>query len=237
MKTTISRAWTLVTRMRNGRIVNGLAGVALAIAVLRLVFENTHELLVRGAAVGNLLQDLSIAYLAAWIFNLLVVEVPRQRDRAIVMGFGGRLVGTMTAVSRLLAIEILRAGGRPLLTDDAAITHDDLVAAATKIRPDDKAPMVFIQPDGSMMTPNWLQYLDAQRQEKERRTATVLPLLHLFDTPIVEAVLAYSDHYFWKLTALTVTSSPSNTDLTVWTEALSGAIRKEDRVTALLGPS
>lgn len=120
----IAKAWTLVVRTRNGLIVNALAVVALAIAVLRLIFEHTDELFASGAAVGTLLQDLSIAYLAAWIFNLLVVEVPRQRERDIAMRFGGTLLDETVGVARGMAAAIMAKAAAAQADDDAPTTGD-----------------------------------------------------------------------------------------------------------------
>lgn len=59
-------------------LVDLAALVALLIVLSHATFTTPHEQLARYSGV---LSDLCLALLAAWVFNLLVVELPRRRDR------------------------------------------------------------------------------------------------------------------------------------------------------------
>jgi hypothetical protein len=60
------------------QLVNVIAVAALLIVISHATFITSNDMLARYSGV---LSDLSLVLLAAWIFNLLVVEIPRRQDR------------------------------------------------------------------------------------------------------------------------------------------------------------
>ena len=71
----------LVRAMRSQPTVALIAITASAVTVTRQALLNVTEIVPFGAEAGELLYDLGLATLAAWIFNLFVVVLPRSRDQ------------------------------------------------------------------------------------------------------------------------------------------------------------
>jgi hypothetical protein len=76
----------------SSHLVNLFAIGALVIVISHATFTTSNQALARYSGV---LSDLSLAYLAAWIFNLLVVELPRRRDRAQLYSGVAYMIGLM----------------------------------------------------------------------------------------------------------------------------------------------
>ena len=67
--------------VRHQRLVNGSAGVAAAIASLRTAALAVPEPLPWMAEVGEVFYDLSLAWVTAWAFQLLVLVLPAEKER------------------------------------------------------------------------------------------------------------------------------------------------------------
>ena len=85
---TVGRVWAAAS----GQLVNLTAVVALLIVISHAMFTTSNDMLARYSAV---LSDLSLALLAAWTFNLLIVELPRRRDRARLYSGVAWMIGLM----------------------------------------------------------------------------------------------------------------------------------------------
>ena len=74
------------------QLVDLIAAAALLIVISHATFTTSNNTLARYSGV---LSDLSLALLAAWIFNLLIVELPRRRDRARLYSGVAWMIGLM----------------------------------------------------------------------------------------------------------------------------------------------
>ena len=66
--------------------------------IARTALLTVPEAFPGGAALGDVIYDLAIAYVGAWLFNLLVVILPRLRDRKRVFEGAGKLIERFCAV-------------------------------------------------------------------------------------------------------------------------------------------
>ena len=67
-------------------------GIGLTVSVVTIlfhdaIFANTPQLFAGGAWIGNDLHDLAVAFIASWLFYLVVVFLPRRADQRNVEPF------------------------------------------------------------------------------------------------------------------------------------------------------
>ena len=104
------------------------AVVALLIVISHTTFTTSDDTLARYSGV---LSDLSLALLAAWIFNLLIVELPRRRDRARLYSGVAWMIGLM-AQSGLSMMESLSYAAKESINIDPQV-GGVIIAANRKV--------------------------------------------------------------------------------------------------------
>jgi hypothetical protein len=112
--------WSSVRRVlaaASGHLVDLTAVVALLIVISHATFTTSDDTLARYSGV---LSDLSLALLAAWIFNLLIVELPRRHDRARLYSGVAWMIGLM-AQSGLSMMEHLSHAARESINIDSQV--------------------------------------------------------------------------------------------------------------------
>jgi hypothetical protein len=113
--------WSAVRRAlaaASGHLVNLTAVVALLIVISHATFTTSDDTLARYSGVFS---DLSLALLAAWIFNLLIVELPRRRDRARLYSGVAWMIGLM-AQSGLSMMEHLSHAANESINIDPQVS-------------------------------------------------------------------------------------------------------------------
>lgn len=106
--------------------MNLTAVVALFIVISHATFATSSDTLARYSGV---LSDLSLALLAAWIFNLLIVELPRRRDRAQLYSGIAWMIGLM-AQSGLSMMEHLSHAAKESINLDPQV--EGIIIAADR---------------------------------------------------------------------------------------------------------
>jgi hypothetical protein len=120
----LARAWRVVwpavrrvSAAASGHLVDLTAAIALLIVISHATFTTSDSTLARYSGV---LSDLSLALLAAWIFNLLIVELPRRRDRARLYSGVAWMIGLM-AQSGLSMMEHLSHAAKESINIDPQV--------------------------------------------------------------------------------------------------------------------
>jgi hypothetical protein len=120
----LARAWRVVwpavrrvSVAASGHLVDLTAAVALLIVISHATFTTSDDTLARYSGV---LSDLSLALLAAWIFNLLIVELPRRHDRARLYSGLAWMIGLM-AQSGLSMMEHLSHAAKESINIDPQV--------------------------------------------------------------------------------------------------------------------
>src|SRR3989442_1721310 len=79
-------------------VVTALFAVAVIFVIVRTALLSVPEVFPGGARIGEVLFELSVAYIAAWFFNLLVVVLPRRRSRDLVLAEAGNVILRLASV-------------------------------------------------------------------------------------------------------------------------------------------
>jgi hypothetical protein len=80
--------------------------LAVISVIARTALLAVPEVFPGGAALGEVIYDLAIAYVGAWAFNLLVVILPRLRDRERVFEGAGQVIERFCAVGLRMTSEL-----------------------------------------------------------------------------------------------------------------------------------
>jgi hypothetical protein len=79
------------------RVISCLLLVAVACVVARQALLSVNEAFPGGTEIGEVVYDLGIGYIAAWIFNVFVVILPRLHDKKMIMPGASKLIDRMCA--------------------------------------------------------------------------------------------------------------------------------------------
>jgi hypothetical protein len=118
---------------RSSLLVNVIAIAALVYVIVRTTLVDVSDVIPGGVTYWSVLQDLALAYLAAWIFNLLVIEIPRRRDRRRIFASVGWIVGLIAQTGLFYIDKMASEVGLPAFagTDEQRTQQDiDQMCAA-----------------------------------------------------------------------------------------------------------
>src|SRR5581483_953826 len=144
----IARVWNRFDEA--GHRVLSLAALALLVVVLdKFVFYGIHELFSGGARLGEVLYELSLAYLASVVFWLLVVELPRQRTQRTIYERVGPLAMRVAGAGHGLTLSIAQSAGSPLTDQDEPLSEERLQQLCSSVGPHTPAAISFWR-DGAL---------------------------------------------------------------------------------------
>lgn len=141
--------------VKHERVVNGLAWLCLfavtAITALRLI----PSAFTGAAQVGDLLFDFAMAYLAAWVFNLLVVELPRRQQRRAAYRAMLPKLERISGLATSIRSGLSSGTGLPISDNSRQANLELLSATAT-------APPRYLIPEGggTFRQGTWAEYFD-----------------------------------------------------------------------------
>ncbi|MDA8322206.1 MAG: hypothetical protein M0030_20680 [Actinomycetota bacterium] len=87
----------LLHELLKQRLISRLLLVAVACVAARQALLSVHQVFPGGAEIGEVVYDLGIGYIVAWIFNVFVVILPRLHDKNLIMPGAGKLITQMCA--------------------------------------------------------------------------------------------------------------------------------------------
>jgi hypothetical protein len=92
------RARKLLHELLKQRLISCLLLVAAACVAARQALFSVPRAFPGGPEIGEVVYDLGIGYIVAWIFNVFVVILPRLHDRELIMSGAGKLIKRMCAL-------------------------------------------------------------------------------------------------------------------------------------------
>jgi len=205
-----------VRAIRSRPLLGSITLVAVLIVVARQSLLTTAELFPGGAAIGEALFGLSMAMLAAWIFNLIVVDTPRMRAEQLILAkeqprLRGAASDALTVVRELNRA----AGGVPLpepLSDP--LTQEQVQAICSAVKVAQVAPnMVQFFPDGTRRPATWPEYLQDGTQRAARRHQQLETAFVFLPLDLVVVLRDLAAHPYSGQIGILNTAPASNPDL------------------------
>lgn len=124
-----------------------LAGISLIYVVIHTALLSVHELFRGGARIGNALYEVFLAYFVSYILYLIVVALPRERDRCtsrpIIREAVSHIIGDESVVRGVLQ--------QPTNTDIEAAAEPDFYDLCKKKNPADGPERAYITETGTVV--------------------------------------------------------------------------------------
>lgn len=187
-----------VRDLRKQPAITTLLLLSLSYIAAHTALLNVPEVMPAGAEIGNVVNDLAIASVGAWVFNLLVVVIPRNRtERAALKAVQvplTRLASTAYSIERELAV----ASGLPYDEDHATIspprplTVDEISTALKGIQREDCSPKELAVVAGTgeikVIRLAWWQWLDHYGRATDAALKELTPLFTSLPEDVTAAI-------------------------------------------------
>ena len=192
------------------RWVDGFAAVAVAVVIVRLALLEADEILPLGAEVGILLTDLALAYLAAWLFNLLVIELPRIDSMHRIFTAYGPQIDRLGAGALAVMQSMNSALSRPEVLE---VSQSDAEYVFARLAPSDASPLLIGGAPGAWVYAPWITALDYYRLQQAEAHVQLLPAYTYFDARFIVLLNAVTESSYLKMVKKLHDVGTTNTDL------------------------
>lgn len=192
-------------------VLDPLLVVSIAGVILQRSLRTVPEVLPGGAVLGDILAALALSYIGAWFFNLLVIRLPRTREKRSFAKASGHLVAeySSTAVKIFQAMAAEPRMAPPPRSPDPDYLRDLL----SQTDPMATAPRTDVA--GAPF--NWVQFTSSEIEASaalQRRLQAFYPQLEAETTAAIAAV---ENCHIGRVARLVAASPPvENPDLRVF---------------------
>lgn len=154
--------------------------------VTRTALLSFRQLFPGGARIGEALFGLAIAYIGAWIFNLLVVVLPRIRNRDRVLDTVGRLIDRLSAVGlRMPATMALGASKEHPSEQTPSEQWLRLTGQALPLT--GEAPSYV--PGGSFIrSVTWQEWIGMAAKQVDSLNTSLVPYLYFLEVDLIDLI-------------------------------------------------
>lgn len=212
------------------RVVALLAAVSVVFVATRTVLLTTPEPFPGLARMGDVGYDLALAYLAGWIFHLLVVVLPRRADRRRVHVAAVPTVDRLAATAERIGRAVANASGQPWPERPAV---EALSAMFGAVAPYGPAPLVIAFEAGARpVAATWLQYLNYELDRASQDQDRLVALYPYLDSDLIVLLRALDDSPFVLMTrSMHRPDIPvRNVDLSVLADSFSDYLSRCDAI-------
>jgi hypothetical protein len=175
------------------RLISVLLLVAAACVVARQALLSVPQAFSGGAEIGEVIYDLGIGYIAAWIFNVFVVILPRLHDKKLITPGVGKLITKMCAPG-LTAITLLNLEPDKFrdLTDATQLRQFEL--KLRNIQRSDESNVQVYGP-GGMQPLNWHEWMVDRSLRTVNAYQLLVPYFPFFESELIQLIndVALSD--------------------------------------------
>lgn len=206
IKSTISLRLDLV-------IIFGSA--VLSIVLIDFWLINIPELFNGGAKLGQIIYNLSFAYVTAFIFYFLVVHLKNQKDKENVYNYISSKTQMVIGQAKGLIDSFANSANVTVVNDYPNST--ELHSICLAIKPNSNSPLVIGAPGNYA---NWIQYFEYYKNRSNDATDKILSKLQYLDSELVIKLAKIEDcSHFHNISYYNV--PVGNTNLTAFESMIS----------------
>lgn len=175
------------------RLISCLLLVAVGCVVARQALLSVHQAFSGGAEIGEVVYDLGIGYIVAWIFNVFVVILPRLHDRKLIMPGAGKLINRMCAPG-LSAVTQLNLEPHEFRDLTDARQRGQFELKLRNIQRADTSSVEVYGPDGFQRL-NWHEWAVDRSIRTTNAYQLLVPFFPFFESGLVQLIndVALSD--------------------------------------------
>ena len=182
----INRIWH---EMLKQPIVTALFVLAVLFVILRTVLLSIPQIFSGGAALGNVIYDLAVAYAAAWFFNLLVVILPRLRDRERVMKGAGRIIERLCLLGiQMPGLLVLNADQFADLTDPRQVGVFKLRLQSLHLAAESNTDFYDPSKPGRFRRARWHEWIVDEAKRATTLCQSLTPYFPYLETELIQLV-------------------------------------------------
>ena len=164
--------------------------------------------------IGDVVYNLSMAYVASFIFYFLVVFLPDRRSRKSISPYIQLQTNAISGKASAAFEAIRQVWGHSLKIEDASA--DDLTRMLACIEPYQPAPMVHPNNLGGVRQANWIEYFASAIRETRIAEEKILSHSLYVDVEIVKHTRAITSCSFFSAFELIASVRQASPDLSVW---------------------
>jgi hypothetical protein len=180
------RAGRLLRELWKQRIVTAVFVGSLVFVVARTALLSVRELFPGGARIGDVVFELALVYVGAWMFNLLVVVLPQLRSRDRVLAAVGQVINKLADVGLRMPTAMAQGAQIPPL-EQTLPTEDWLTKTGKRLRLGGPSPLLV--PDGVRMSPaTWQEWVSDAVSRVESLNASLVPYLPFLEIELIGLV-------------------------------------------------
>lgn len=175
------------------RLIDVVAVIAFATVVLRTSLQGIPQLFPGGARIGEVLSQLSVGYLGAWLFHLLVIVLPRRSDQRLIFRTCDRLIHVASGTGFLVMIFAVTEEQFIPNTPD----RDALRRACKKVNPNARARSGGVKMDrlGRPVPISWLEYVEQDLEQSGKALRDLQPFYPYLDAETIALLNEVSSHF------------------------------------------
>ncbi len=159
---------------------------SLVFMVGRTALLSVRELFPGGARIGDVVFELALAYVAAWMFNLLVVVLPQLRSRDLVLAAVGRVISKLADVG--LKMPTAMAQGAQIPAPEQTLPTEGWLTETGKRLPLG-GPSPLLVADGVRMVPaTWQDWVSDAVTRVDSLNASLVPYLPFLEIELIGLV-------------------------------------------------
>ena len=172
--------------MKGQPFVTALFVLAVIFVIVRTALLSVPEMFSRGAAIGSVIYDLAIAYIGAWAFNLLIVILPRLRDRQRVLEAAGPAIERLCALGLRTITELgLMPGEFEDLTDSNQFRLFSLRLQDLSLA--EESSLTTFGPDG-LRAASWQKWTVHKAVKARDNYQSLIPYFPYFESELIQLV-------------------------------------------------
>ncbi len=176
----------LCRELRKQPTVTGLFVASVLFVVARTAFLSVPELFPGAAQIGEVVFELAIAYIGAWIFNLLVVVLPQLRSRTRVLAAVGRVIAKLAEVGLAMPTDLARGAQVPA-SETFPPSKDWLTRTGRQLSLGGPSPLQV--PDGvRMRRATWQEWIHDAVTRVESLNSSLVPYLPFLEVELISLV-------------------------------------------------
>jgi hypothetical protein len=180
------RAEQVIRELRRQPAITWVFVGSIVVVIARTALLSVPEVFPGGARIGEVLFDLAITYIAAWMFNLLVVVLPQLRGRDRVLDAAGRVISRLSEVGLRMPTAMVE-GARTQASGQSLPSEEWLTSIGRRLSLG--APSPLRVPAGVAMRPaTWQEWVSHSVGQVESLNASLVPYFPFLEVDLIGLV-------------------------------------------------
>jgi len=208
------------------RLFNYVKSVNLALNILLLIsiltvitikfyLSNIPERFDGAAELGDIIVNLSIAFIASYVFYFIVVHLKTINDKKNVNLYVNRKTNYLIVDCKKLISELRKES--EFSTPDEYPNKSETEEICKRINPFSDAPLLI---SAKKNKANWIQYFDYYKNRAKENIRDIFILLPYLDSQYVKHIYAIQDCLYFRIIGFIKGLQINNTDLTAFSGEL-----------------